>query len=811
MSDTALSPDELRRVCDPTEFEFATTADLEPLEGPLGQGRGMEAIRLSAQMKHRRFNLYVQGPRGSGRKSAVLRVLEEEAASRPIPKDWVYVQNFEDADQPNAICLPRGQGVRLRNAMARLLEELANHIPALLVSEDYQNKRMALEQDYNARREEAFDALRQKAEARNVAILSTPMGFSLAAKRDDEIVKPEVIEKLPEEERIQIRDAVAEIQSELEDFLLDQPELEREQRDALTRLNAEMARIAVDAAVDRACRGFVEIDELGPYFTALRDDLVAHADLFLSLDLGRSKAPFPAGLAALREDPQFHRYHVNVVVTHEGDADRAPVVEESLPTLANLTGQIDYMAMQGVLVTDFTQIKPGALHRANGGFLVLDARRVLAEPLAWDALKRCLETEAVHVITPGERLGLISTTTMKPEPIPLDVRVVLVGDRMLHMLLAEYDPDFDKFFRVTADFGPDMVRDADSIALFARRVAALVNEEALRPVTADGVAALIDAASRASADQEKLSLRIETLWDILREGNHYARQEGAEAISAKHVNGAITAAEERRGLIRDRMREMIAREQILISTRGSEIGQINGLTVSALGEESFGAPVRITARVRVGSGRVVDIEREAKLGGPIHSKAVLILSGYLAARYVPDAPLSLWASLVFEQSYGGVEGDSASLAELCALMSALAEVPISQSFAVTGSVNQMGDVQPIGGVNEKIEGFFEVCRTEGLTGRQGVLIPRSNVENLMLKPEVVEAVRAGQFQIHAVSHVDEAIEQLTGLPAGLRDLHGAFEDGSVNANIEVKLLDFAQTRAAMGGSYEAPNSPDPED
>jgi lon-related putative ATP-dependent protease len=800
MSDTALSPDALRRICDPADLAFETTAELDPLEGQLGQARGMEAIRLSAQMKHRRFNLYVQGPNGSGRKSAVLRVLEEEAASRPVPKDWVYVQNFDDADQPNAICLPRGQGPLLRSAMARLLEELANHIPALLVSEDYQNKRMALEQEFNARREQAFDALRQKAEAQNVAILSTPMGFSLAAKRDEEILKPEVIEKLPEEERALIRAAVSEIQADLEDFLLDQPEHERQQRDALTHLNADMARIAVDAAVDRACRGFVEIDELAPYFRALRDDLVSHADLFLALEIGRSKDPFPAGLAALREDPKFHRYHVNVVVTHDPKGTVAPVVEESLPTLANLTGQIDYMAMQGVLVTDFTQIKPGALHRANGGFLVLDARRVLGEPFSWDALKRCLETEAVHVITPGERLGLISTTTMKPEPIPLDVRVVLVGDRMLHMLLAEFDPDFDKFFRVTADFGPDMGRDGESVVLFARRIAALVRDEGLRPVTADGVAALIDAAARLAADQEKLSLRIETLWDILREGNHRARKEKAPAITAQHVTGAIEAAEERRGLIRDRVHEMIRRGTIMISTHGSEIGQINGLTVSALGDESFGAPVRITARVRVGGGRVVDIEREAKMGGPIHSKAVLILSGYLAARYVPQTPLSLWASLVFEQSYGGVEGDSASLAELCALMSALAEVPISQSYAVTGSVNQMGDVQPIGGVNEKIEGFFEVCKAQGLTGRQGVVIPRANVPNLMLKTEVVDAVRAGQFQIHAVSHVDEAIEQLTGLPAGVRDLHGEFEDGSINGNIEVKLLEFAQTRAAMGSS-----------
>jgi lon-related putative ATP-dependent protease len=801
MADSAIGVAQLRAVCDPASLSFDTTAGLTPLDSPIGQERAIEAITLSAQMRHRRFNLYVHGPEGSGRHSTLLRILREEAAGRPVPQDWVYLQNFDDPDKPLAVPLPLGQAVRLRAAMTTLVEDLAAHIPALLVSEDYQNRRGALEQDFASQQETAFDALRQSAQKRHVTIMRTPMGFSLAPTQDGEILKPEVIGALPEAERARIEADVHAIQEELEDFLSSLPELGRAQREAVTALNAAMAEVAVKSAMAKLTKAFGKIDALDPYFHMLRADLITNADLFLSLERNRAEGPFPPGMAALREDPRFHRYAVNVVVAHDANAG-APVVVETMPTLANLTGRIDYMSMQGALVTDFTQIKPGSLHRANGGFLVLDARHVLTEPFAWDALKRCLQTAAVHVITAADRLGLIATTTLEPLPIPLDLRVVLVGDQMLRLLLSELDPDFDQFFRVAAEFGDDMPRDPESVALFARMVATIVAQDGLRPVARDGVAALVDVAARAAGDQEKLSLKMNEIWDILREADHLASKDTAVAVTANHVAAAIAAAERRQGRTRDRVQELIARGTILISTEGRVIGQVNGLTVAEIGGLRFGAPVRITARVRMGTGRVVDIEREARMGGPIHSKAVLILSGFLATRYATDVPLSLWASLVFEQTYGGVEGDSASLAELCALMSALAEVPISQSFAVTGSVNQMGEVQPIGGVNEKIEGFFDVCKAKGLTGRQAVLIPQGNVVNLMLRPDVVDAVAQGQFQIIAVSHVDEAIAHLTGLPAGTRALHGDFEDGSINANIEVRLLDFADARASFAARNE---------
>lgn len=796
---TSIPAERLRAAHDPAHLDFETTATLEPLPGLIGQDRALEAIGLAAEMRHKRFNLYVAGPEGSGRHRAVLSRLNEEAKTRPTPSDWVYVHNFETPDKPRAICLPRGVGRRFRAAMQELVDDLANAIPALFESEEYQSRRAAIEQDFGSRHETAFSELGEAARGRNVAIMRTPMGFALAPMKDGEVLKPDAIAKLPEAERKDIQRKVATTQEELEAFLKSLPQLEKQHRAAVARLNADMAEQAVDAGLAELAAQFGEIEVLKPYFEALRSDLVNNATLFLKVGARDDDAPFPAAAAQVHDDHRFHRYAVNVMVSHPEEGDPgAPVVEEALPTLANLTGRLEHVQTMGTLVTDFTLLKPGALHRANGGFLVLDARRVLTEPLAWDALKRCLETGAVHVISAAERLGLFSTTSLEPDPIPLDLRVVLVGDRFLQLLLEAYDPDFSQLFRVSAEFDHDMDRSPDALRLFARMVATVADSEALRPVTADGVAALADAATRAADDQQKLSLQVNAIWDILREADHLAGQGGQAHVTAEHVQAAEAAAERRADRVRQRMQEMIARGTVIIATRGSAVGQINGLSVASLGARRFGWPTRITARVRVGAGRVVDIEREVKLGGPIHSKGVLILSGYLATHYLPDMPLSLWASLVFEQSYGGVDGDSASVAELCALLSALAEVPLSQSYAVTGSVNQMGEVQPVGGVNEKIEGFFDTCKGQGLTGRQGVILPRRNLDNLMLRHDVVAAVAAGEFHIHAISHVDEALELLTGLPAGRRGMHGDFADGTVNANVEARLIDFAEMRRDFG-------------
>ncbi|WP_114967299.1 Lon protease family protein [Alkalilacustris brevis] len=798
---TELPADALRAVCDPGIFDFATTATLDPLPALIGQERATEAIALAAGMRHKRFNLFVAGPQGTGRHSAVLRMLEEEAATRPAPGDWVHVYNFENADRPRAMALPRGTALGLRDAMQVLVDDLANDIPALFDSEEYQNRRTAIEQEFGGHHEVAFSELNEKARRRGVAILRTPMGFAIAAVKDGEVIKPDAFSKLPEDERKQIEARVAETQGELEEFLKSVPQMEKSHRRAVGKLNAEMAEQAVDAALTEVLRKFGRIDAVRDYLAELRADLISNATLFLKAGRQEDDGPFPVPAAKVHDDPAFHRYAVNVMVGHAPDEEGgAPVVTEALPTLGNLTGRVEHMSSMGALVTDFTLIRPGALHRANGGFLVLDAERVLTEPFAWEALKRCLETGEIKIISPAQRYSLLSTTTLEPDPIPLDARVVLVGDRRLHMLLSTLDPEFGELFKITADFDDDMARDDEALTLFARMVATVAGREGLLPATPEGVAALVDFSTREADDQQKLSLRISAIWDILREADHLARRAEAKAIEAEQVAAAIRAARRRASRVRDRIQEMIARDTIMISTRGAELGQVNGLTVTGMREHRFGAPVRITARVRMGAGKVVDIEREVKLGGPIHSKGVLILSGYLSTHYAPEMPLSLWASLVFEQSYGGVDGDSASVAELCALLSALAGVPLSQSLAVTGSVNQQGEVQPVGGVNEKIEGFFDVCKAQGLTGRQGVLLPRRNAANLMLREDVVEAVRAGKFAIHAISSVDQAIELLTGLPAGRRAANGQFPDGSVNANVEARLEDFALARRDFAGS-----------
>ncbi len=783
---------DLQLCCDPALLDFEDTSSLEPLPGLIGQERALGAIKLAASIAHADFNLFVLGPVGAGRHSVVQTLLEVEATNRPVPPDWVYVNDFANPDRPRAVALPPGTARPLQKALEALVDDLATDIPALFESEQYQNRRSAFEQRLATRKQDAFEKVVEKSHDRSVMILRTPMGFAIAGVRNDEVIKPDDFATLSEADRKAIEDAVSLTEKDLEKYLKSIPRLEKEHRAAVALLNTEMAEQAVDEALDAVLQAFGAIEAIKPHLAALRTDLIDNAEIFLREGNGRQEGPFPVARARIHDEPAFHRYAVNVMVSNDpATLAGVPIITEPLPSLSNLIGKVDHISTMGALVTDFTLIRSGALHRANGGYLILDALRVLGEPLAWEALKRCLETRAIRISSAAEMLSLISTSTLEPEPIPLQVRVVLVGDALLHLLLTLYDPDFRRLFKLAADFSHDMPRTAESVGLFARMVAGACKRDGLLPVSRDGVAALIDVASRAADDQGRMSLRIGALWDLLREADFLTASIGKPVIDAGQIAAARAAAEHRADRVRDRLQEMIHEGTLIVSTSGSQVGQVNGLTVTSSGTFSFGLPVRITARVRMGTGKVIDIEREVKLGGPIHSKGVLILSSYLATHYAGDVPLSLWASLVFEQSYGGVDGDSASAAELCALLSALAGIPISQSLAITGSINQMGEVQPIGGVNEKIEGFFDTCKMAGLTGQQGVLIPRRNVGNLMLRGDVIEAVAKGRFRIYAIGHVDEAMELLTGLTAGKRSGNGAFEDGSVNANVEMRLRDFA--------------------
>ncbi len=799
-----LPADKLRQSCDPALLGFETTQESTGLVELIGQDRAMDAICLSSGMTHRDFNLFVLGPTGTGRHTAVQKILSEDAAKRPVPCDWAYVNNFEEAHKPKALQLPFGTAKTLQTAMQNLIDDLANDIPSLFESEDYQSQRRAIEAEFGEKHEASMADFAERAKAENIALVRTPVGFMLTAIRDGKLVKAEDFEQLDKAEQEKIEEQIARLQQDLAKILREGPKLEKEHRTKVEELNASMAERAVSARVSEVQAEFKDIGPISGYLEEVHKDIIANAELFLIAAGESQNGPFPEAIRKFHRDSEFDRYVVNVMVSQDAKtANGAPVETEDLPSLDRLIGRIEHASHMGSLVTNFTMIKPGALHRANGGYLVLDARRLLSEPFAWDAVKQSIRNESITITSLSDRLSLVATTTLQPDPIPLDLRVVLVGDPFLYGLLVMLDPDFNDLFKVQADFEDAIDRTKDNLIRFGQLIAAYVSKEDMLPMTAHGVASVLDESTRMAEDTEKLSLRIGALGDLIREAEHYARARSSHHIENGDIERAVQERDRRASRIKDRMQEAIARKTILIDTKGAKTGQINGLSVLGIGSYRFGRPSRITARVRMGAGKLVDIEREVELGGPLHSKGVMILSGYLTSTYAQDVPFSLHASLVFEQSYGGVDGDSASSAELYALLSALSGVPIDQGLAVTGSVNQLGEVQAIGGVNEKIEGFFETCKAQGLTGSQGVLIPQANAAHLMLRTEVVEAARDGQFRIIPVETINEGIAILTGTPAGIRAADGHFEPETINAKVEQRLRDFAKTRKAFARMSEA--------
>jgi lon-related putative ATP-dependent protease len=800
-----LDASRLRTRCDPGALGFASTEELQPLEALVGQDRALGAIRFGASIKRPGFNLFALGTAGTGRHTAIRALLEEKAKAEPAPDDWVYVNNFDVAHKPKALRLPPGTAVRLRDCMNALVDDLAAAIPALFESDDYRARRRAIDEQAEEAHEKAFDALRQKAEEQSVGILRTPMGFALAPLRDGQVIKPEVFNDLPREERAEIEKKIAGLQEELEAVLMQLPMIQKEHRDRIRELNSEFAGRTVGLSIEQAAREFSGLDSVRDHLAAVEKDLVDNVQIFLEQASASEGQPFTMGGTSRQNDPRFRRYSVNVLVANGEPGTGAPVVFEAHPTLANIVGRVEHISQMGALVTDFMLIKAGALHHANGGYLVIDARRLLTQPFSWEALKRNLSAGCITIASAAEELSLITTISLEPDPIPLQVKVVLVGERLLYYLLASLDPDFPELFKVEADFDEEIERSADTTGLYARLISTIAGREGLRPLTVDGVARVIDEASRRAEDAERLSLQIGPLADLLREADFWAGEDKRDRITQKDVDRAVRQRIRRSDRIRERSLEQITRGNVLIDTDGAVVGQINGLAVTSLGNLSFGRPSRITARVRMGAGKVVDIEREVELGGPLHSKGVLILSSFLSARYALDRPMSLWASLVFEQSYGGVDGDSASSAELYALLSALAELPLRQDLAVTGSVNQIGQVQAIGGVNQKIEGFYDVCAQRGLTGRQGVLIPASNVKHLMLREDVVEAAAQGRFHIYPVETIDQGIELLTGRPAGRRGDDGRFPEGTVNARVEDRLAGYAAVRREYAARLDEHN------
>ena len=788
-----LAAERLYRPADLSSLSFETTADIEPVDGLIGQHRALDAIEFGTRISKQGFNLFVIGPGGMRVQRAIAPVLQEAAAERRRPSDWVYVNNFADPHKPVAIELPAGRAGEFRDGMHSLIDDLKTTLPAVFDSEDYQTKRGAVDQAFQSKQAEAFSALHEKAAVQKIIILRTPMGFALAPARDGKPIPPDEFRTWPEAKRKEIQETIEQLEKELEHVVRQLPQWETERRDELRKLNRETARYAIGQFIDTAKTHFSDVPKILAHLEAIRTDLIENVALFVVKGEDDEGPQLQDQLGA-----PFDRYAVNVLV---GQAEREPVVpivEELHPTLSNLLGSIEYVSHHGVLVTNFRLIKAGAMHRANGGFLLLDARSLLTEPFSWTALKRTLRQREIRIEELGRFIGLTSTVSLEPDPIPVDVKVVLFGDRLLYYLLAAFDPDIAEHFKVLADLEDDIDRTPATEAAHARLIAALTKRHGLKPVDRAGTGLLIEHAARLADHANKLTLVIDQLDDVLAEADYWAGKASRSLISRADVETAIERKIHRSSRLRDRVQESILQDVALIDTSGERVGQVNGLSIAELAGFCFGRPTRITCRVRPGSGKVVDIEREVELGGPIHSKGVLILSGFLAGRYALDTPMSLFASFVFEQSYGGVEGDSASSAELYALLSALAEFPIRQDLAVTGSVNQRGQVQAIGGVNEKIEGFFDICQKRGLTGTQGVLIPNANVQHLMLRREVIEACGAGKFFIYPVTTIDEGMQLLTGRPAGERGGEGLYPLQSINQLVEDRLHAFARIRQSFG-------------
>jgi predicted ATP-dependent protease len=790
MSPAPLLPEKLYKRCDPDALPFATTAELEELTLPVGQDRAIAALEFGIGIRSQGYNIYALGPEGSGKDSLIRLLLAKAAESQAAPDDWCYVHNFADAHRPRALRLPKGRAVGLRKDMETLVEELRAAIPAAFDGDEYRSHKQVIEERYKERQEQSFADIGKRAAEQSIALIRTPVGFALAPMKEGEVLSPDEFKQLPEAAQDDFKHKMEEFQQEMEERLRHMPRWEKELREEIRKLNREVTMFAVGHLIEEIEKSYADIPAVLEYLEAVRKDVVENVGDFLPSSESDDGHIPPAMRQGAGRGVATRRYQVNVLVSH-CEACGAPVVHEDNPTQPNLVGRIEHIAQFGALITDFNLIKAGALHRANGGYLVIEARRLLSQPFAYDDLKRALRSREIRIEPPGYGWGMLSTTTLEPEPIPLNVKVVLAGDPMLYYLLSHYDPEFPELFKVGADFDYRMDRNETGILGYARMIATLIRKEDLRPLSKGAVARVVEHGARLAEDAEKLSTHMASIADLVREADHWAGSEKAEIVEAPHVAKAIFAHEYRLDRVREHVQEEIQRGTYLIDSSGEAVGQVNALSVMQLGRFSFGRPSRITCRVRMGKGEVIDIEREVQLGGPLHTKGVMILSAFLAARYAALTHLSLTASLVFEQSYGGVDGDSASSAELYALLSALAEAPLKQSLAVTGSVNQFGQVQPIGGVNEKIEGFFDVCKARGLDGTQGVLIPETNVKHLMLREDVVAACAEGKFAIYPIKTIDEGIALLTGLPAGELDAKKEYPVGSVNRRVAAKLATFS--------------------
>ena len=783
-----LPAEKLRLACDASFMRCETTEGLLPLREIIGQERAVRALKFGIGIRDHGFNIYVAGWPGTGRTTAVKNFVEEIAKSEPVPPDWCYVNNFSNQYEPKAIKLPAGKGKEFLDDVKSLIENIRTALPKAFESEDYTRRREATIKELENQRKALIDQLNAKAQQESFVIQSTPIGLLLIPVIKGKPVSEEELMTIPQKTKDEIQEKRERLESELRSTMRQFFDMERKIHEEIKKLNRDVALYAIGHLVEDVMEKYKENPEVTGYLRDVQTDILDNLSQLIKGEEPQPQASFP--LPWMREAP-FKKYGVNVVVDNS-NVKGAPVIMELNPSYQNLVGRTEKEPQFGALITDFTMIRGGALHKANFGYLIVRVDELLRNPLSYDTLKRALRDKQIVIEEPEERFGFLSIKSLKPQPIPLSVKVILIGDPYIYQLLFTRDMEFNELFKVKAEFDTAMARTEENVKQYAAFVCALCEKEKLKHLDGSGLGKIVEHSSRLAADQEKLSTRFAEVADIIREANFYALRDKSDRINANHVKSAIDEKIYRSKLIQEKIQEMIERGILLIDTTEENVGQVNGLSVMGLGDFAFGNPSRVTATLGLGREGVIDIEREAKMGGPIHTKGVLILSGYLNEKYARDKPLSLSARLVFEQSYSGVEGDSASSTELYALLSALSGLPIKQSLAVTGSVNQKGEVQAIGGANEKIEGFFEVCKAKGFTGKQGVMIPASNVQNLMLKEEVVEAVTQGKFHIYSVNTIDDGIEVLTGVKPGKRLPDGTFEEGTVNDKVDKRLKEMAE-------------------
>lgn len=778
---------------DPATLGFRSTDELPDIDSAMGQDRAVAAIEFGVGIQREGYNLYVAGPTGIGKRRLVDQLLARHAGQRGAPSDWCYVNNFDDPSRPRVLSLPPGKGVQLKRDMEKLIERMLVTVPNVFRGDEYRRRITEIQEEYQEREAKLFNELNEAARLRRMVVIRTPNGYTIGPVRDGKLMTPAQFNELPQAEQEAAKSVIDELNHQLKSIIQSIHGWQEESVERVKTIDTEFIHDIIDPMMATLKSRYQMYPSALGFLEAAHQDMVENVWDFMPAEQQEASVPLRKKVFA----SERLRYHVNVLVDHDG-ADGVPVLYEDNPTLQNVLGRIEHIAQMGTLLTNFSLIKPGALHRANGGYLVLDARKVLMNSFVWDGLKRAIRSREIRIESIERILGMVTTTSLEPEPIPLDVKIVLVGDRLLYQLLKYHDPEFSLYFKVNADFNDSFDRSPEAIGLYARIIATLVRREKARPLSAEGVARVVDRSSRSAEDAAKLSLHIGDLRDLVLQADFWAGQEGSALVEARHVDQAIAQYLFRNNRYQELLVEQIHKGVMLLATEGVQVGQINGLSVIQLGDYSFGRPSRITATARLGSGKLIDIERETELGGPLHSKGVMILGSFLARRYAHSQPLALSASIVFEQSYGRVDGDSASMAELVALLSAIADVPIRQDLAMTGSVNQLGEIQAIGGVNDKIEGFFDVCRARGLSGTHGVVIPRSNVQHLVLRPDVAEAARAGRFHIYAIDNVDQALELFSGTAAGLVLEDGGFEPGSMNGRVHARLQELAEIGRRLG-------------